>query len=156
MSTGTYLVQKALAKIGVFSRVLGLDGEELTNGRDLLNGYLQQLLDDDIKIGAVPLNAVGDEFGEAAATTNAIIFNLAIELAPDFENGSVQRVTPALLRNANRSYNKMRANYQKITIPKKVVSATLPLGAGNRVRFFGQQNYFAAGSTLTDDSSSTS
>jgi hypothetical protein len=80
--------------------------------------------------------------GEPGDARNAIEDNLAVELAPNFDNGKVV-VSPTLERNAKRGYLWLKTLFQVYTIPNKVPSSTLPKGAGNsqgtdRRVFFGE------------------
>jgi hypothetical protein len=89
-------------------------------------------LDDDIDIGVVPLQAIGDELSEPLGLKNAIIANLALELHPLFP-GAV--ISPELSKQANKGYNEMVRKYQAVTIPNRVVRE-MPAGQGNRCTTF--------------------
>lgn len=128
MSTGTDIVQRALQLIGAGSVFKNNNTTALENGRKVLNSYIASLQDDNIDIGAVPLNAIGDELSEPLGVTNTIVENLAILLQPYHEGSSI---SPQLRVNAYRGANSMRNTYQVIDIPKPVARSTLPRGVGN-------------------------
>ena len=96
-----------------------------------LNSMYQLWLSQNIDLGAVPLSSPGQEFGEPLDARQVIIDNLSILLAPNFDNGDVV-VSKTLKDNARVGYNRIKGLYQKLSIPDKVVSSTLPQGAGNR------------------------
>ena len=87
MSDGTSIIQKALQKIGAHSVISPASAEAILVGKDALNSMIEMWLSKGIDFGFAPLNAPGDDLNEPADTRNGIIFNLALILAPDFDNG---------------------------------------------------------------------
>lgn len=146
MSTGTDIIQRALQKIGAHSIVAPATPDSIVLGQENLNAMLELWLSDGIQIGFTPLNAPGDELNETADSRNAIICNLAISLGPDFDNGETV-VSPTLQREARVGLLWIKAQYQTLSIPDKVVSSTLPVGAGNQ-RGSRRRVFFAKGSTI--------
>ena len=148
MSSGTSIIEDALKRIGVHSVVVPASPEDITSGKDALNSMLQLWISWSIMIKVVPLDAQGDELGEPMDTRNAIVDNLALQLAPFYDNGK-GIVSQELRDNARRLFNQVKDLYQKVTIPKKVVSGLLPRGAGHsagtRARTFSGK-----GATLSD------
>lgn len=134
MSSGTFIIQSAYQRIGAHSVVAPATPEAIEAGQFILNSMMQLWLSENIDLGTVPLLAPGSELGEPADSTNAIIDNLALLLAPNFDNGR-QIVSPQLKANAKLGKSLIRNLYQQITIPEKVVSSTLPLGQGGRHGF---------------------
>ncbi len=134
MSSGTFIIKSALKRIGANSLAQPAAPETITEGRDVLNSMLMLWLSEGIDIGIVPLDAPGDELGEPLDARNAIIDNLALRMSPDFDNGE-NIVSPQLVSNAKREFTLIRNLYQKVEIPLKIVSSTLPLGQGNRTGF---------------------
>lgn len=131
MSTGTIIIKCALKEIGAHSILAPAPPESIVDGMGTLNSMLQLWLSNGIDLGIVPLSAPGDELGEPADAYQVIIDNLALSLAPNFDNGK-QIVSVDLKNNARDGYNRIKNLYQVLTIPNKVVSSTLPRGAGNR------------------------
>lgn len=146
MSTGTDIIERALQQIGSHSIVQPASPGSITLGMEKLNSMLEMWLTKGIEIGFTPLDVPGDELNEPNDTRNGIINNLSIELAPDFNNGKVI-VTAELLRNARSGFNDIKNIYQRITIPPKKVSSTLPRGAGNS-RGGNQRVFFPKGTEL--------
>lgn len=147
MSTGTFIVESALKRIGAHSIVQPAAPETITEGFNILNSMVMMWLSDDIDIGIIPLKVVGNDIGEPADTTNGIINNLAIELSPDFDNGKV--IVSQDLRNlALKQFTLIKNLYQIVEVPLKVVSSTLPLGQGNRTGFSRQRVFKGVGGTI--------
>lgn len=152
MSTGTELIQDAGRMVGAHSTVSPMDSDAILVGMTALNGMLQMWTSQNIKVPFTPLEAPGDQFGEPADARNAIVGKLALQIAPNFysEKGIV---FPELSANAMRDYNIVKSLYWSGSIPKKVVSATLPKGAGNSKGIL-REVFFGPGGTLNDSGSS--
>jgi len=148
MSTGTEIIQDALAEIGAFSTAMPASAASIESGRRKLNSMLELWLSDNIILGTTPLEVSGDELNEPADSRNAIVYNLALQLAGPFSNGK-QIVTQTLANNARSNFMKIKSLYRTIDIPDKVISSTTPLGAGNRVGAWTRQ-YFPKGSTISN------
>lgn len=153
MSIGTKLIKDALKMIGAQSIALPDDSESIDQGKDYLNRMLQMWETDQIVLATTPIATAGSELNEPADATMAIVLNLAIVLAPLFDNGKAN-VSQVLMMNANNSYERLRQAYQVFTIPDKIPSATLPRGEGSR-RFRTQRIFWGSGNTINEDSSST-
>jgi len=142
MSTGTKLVQGALARIGAHSPIRPAGPEAIDAGKDTLNSMYAKWQDDNIEFGAVPLQAVGDEFSEPMGLTNTVMDNLAIQLQPLFPG---TQISADLRVNANKGYQDLLTKAQPITIPKQVVRETLPIGQGNKSR---HRTFFSSGEEI--------
>lgn len=130
MSTGTDVIHDALQRIGAHSVASPAAPESVDHGRKVLNGMLQEWEGLYISLGTVPLEQPGEELSEPMDAYNGIVENLAIRLAPDFSSGK-QVASEELKRNARRSFTTIKKLYQRFTLPKPVVSSTMPMGAGN-------------------------
>ena len=130
MSSGTFIIESALKRIGAASVVQPAAPETIVEGRDVLKSMLQLWKTQGIELGFVPLDAPGDELGEPLDARNAIIDNLALMLAPDFDNGR-GNVSEQLKNNARNGYAWIKQTYRKLEVPKKGVSSTTPRGIGN-------------------------
>ena len=144
MSTGTYIVQSALQKIGAHSKFKPANPDALENGRNVLNSYIASLQDDATDTHAVPLRAITDELSEPLGITNYIIDNLAILLEPDHPGA---QISPTLRANAVKGARMIRRKYKVTTIPNQVVRQTLAKGAGNSNRY-NDSVYFQKGDTI--------
>ena len=146
MSTGTDIVRRALQKIGAASVVSEPSAESLITGFEILNSMISQWTSRGIDTGATRLSVIGDELNEKEDCRNAIICNLAVKLAPDFDNGK-QIVSPSLMAEARSELATISALYRVFVIPKKVVSSTLPRGQGN-LRYPRDSAFFNKGDGL--------
>lgn len=146
MSTGTDIIEEALQEIGAHSAIAPASPASIVLGMKRLNSMLETWLTKNIAIGFTPLEVPGDELNEPADTRNGIISNLAIAVAPPFDNGR-NIVSNELRTNAKTQFGDIKNLYQKVTIPDKVVSSTLPVGAGNS-RGVNRRTFFPKGGTI--------
>lgn len=147
MSTGTAIIQDALAEIGAASVASPPSPQAIETGRKKLNSMLELWLSRNIRIGTTPLEVAADELNEPDDARNAIVLKLALLLAPSFSNGK-QIVTPDLRANARDAFAQVKSLYGALTIPDKVVSSTLPLGQGNKTGYGRRRTYFPEGGTV--------
>ena len=147
MTTGTNIVKRALQEIGAASAVSEPSAESLATGLENLNSMIAMWVSKGIDTGAVALGVIGDELGENLDCRNGIIFNLAVYMAPNFDNGKVV-VSAGLAANARREFGDIKSLYQTFTVPKKVVSSTLPMGQGNSHSFGDSSTFFKEGDSL--------
>jgi hypothetical protein len=145
MSTGTKLVQGALSRLGAHSPIKPAGPESMEVGKDTLNSMYSNWQDDGIEFGALPLEAVGDEFSEPMGLTNTVMDNLAILLAPQFPG---TQISADLRLNASKGYTDMKAKFQSITIPKLVARETLPKGQGSQHRRYWSNTFFDKGEEI--------
>ena len=148
MTIGTSIIERALQKIGAHSVISPASAESLAEGKDALNSMLEMWLSEGIDFGFAPLDAIGDDLDEPRDVTNGIVFNLAIWMAPDFDNGKVV-VSQTLKGRAQASFYTIAQIYRVEVIPAKVVSSTLPRGAGHR-QGFQDQIFFSQGDTISN------
>ena len=147
MSSGTFIIRSALKRIGAASLIQPPAPETITEGRNVLNSMLQLWLSWGIDIGTVPLDAAGDELSEPLCTRNAIIDNLAIMLAPDFDNGD-NIVSVDLKNNARSGFQLVKQLYRRVEIPSKRMSSTTPRGQGN-ISGLNSRIFFREGEKLS-------
>ncbi len=143
MSSGTFIIQSALSKLGVHSAVSPAVTEAITTGKDTLNSFVAQLEDDGIITGMVPLESTGSELSEPLGARNIVIDNLAILMAPYFP-GAV--VSNDLQISARKGMNYLKVHYKTIIIPKPVARSTLPKGQGNSYPY--SDPFFAKGEEI--------
>ncbi len=143
MSSGTFIIKTALKLIGADSLAAEAPPQAIEEGKDRLNAMLQDWVSWEIKLPITPLDAPGDELNEPSDARNAIIDNLALELAPFFDNGNRKKVSDDLKNNARRGFARMKQLYRTLVVPPRQISSTTPRGQGNvngiRTRiFFGE------------------
>lgn len=142
MTIGTKIIESALEEIGAHSVVSPANPESIQTAKNVLNGMIAAWEDDGIVMGCSPLKEPGSELSEPLGASNGIVYNLAILLAPKFP-GAV--VTPLLLRNAQKTLNKIENHWRTLTIPNMSVRGTLPKGQGN---FIYEKTFFDEGDEL--------
>lgn len=142
MTIGTKIIKSALRKIQVDTLNSPASPEDIADAVFVLNSMISLWLSKGIRLGIVPLEAPGNELGEPNDTTNAIISNLAIKLASDYENG--QAIVTQTLKNEAVSDFEDLANvgYREHFVPQIIPSSTLPTGEGNKNRFIRRRNFF--------------
>ena len=148
MTTGTKIIERALSEINAHSVVMPAPPETYSAALEKLNSMIATWLKKGIDMGAAQLMAHGEELYEPEDATNAIVYNLALHCAPAMENGTpvVSRELRAL---ATKGYHDVAAFYQTFDTPKKVVSSTLPRGAGNKTGIWNSP-FFPKGHELDD------
>ena len=134
MSTGTELIHDALSQLGVRSVQSTQSPEALAIGLRVLNSMTQLWISRNIRVGLTPIAEAGDEVGEFSDSRNAVVFNLALLLAPSFDNGKIV-VSNDLKQMAREQLSLVKGLHRKLTIPNKTISGTAPLGAGHFQRF---------------------
>lgn len=144
MTTGTKIVQRALGKIGAHSPLQPAPPESIEAAKDTLNSMISEWYDDGIDLGAVPLNAVGDELSEPSGARNAIQNCLAVTLAPDFPNA---QVSTELVKQANKGFMMIESIWGAIEIPKSVGRETRPMGQGTKL-YRWQDGFLTQGSEI--------
>lgn len=145
MSSGTKIVQDALARFQVHSPLKPANSESLISVMDILNSFIAELEDNGIKTGAVPLLSIGQELGEPLGARNAIVDNLAILAQPLFPGTAV---SPELSRNAKIGMQKLKNQWKEVSIPKKQVRGTLPKGQGNKSYGWYGETFFEEGDEI--------
>ena len=127
MSTGTALCDDALMAANITSSVVPADPTQQDNAFTRLRTMMQLWLSWGIVFDIVPTTAIGEDLNEPIDARNAIVDNLAVSVLQFYR----LPVTQELLANARLGLYQVKSLYQELTIPNKVVSSTLPKGAGN-------------------------
>ena len=148
MSSGTFIIESAYKRIGVHSVAKAAAPEDIEDGKDTLNAMLQAWQSKDIFLETVPLDKSGDELGEPMDARNAIIDNLAIMCAPNFDNGKVV-VSQQLKDNARAGMALVNSLYRVTEIPKKKVSKLTVRGSGHG-RHHGTRIFMGDNNELSD------
>ncbi len=143
MSSGTEIIESALQEIGAQSIGASAPPQAIEDGMKRLNRMLQTWISWEINIPVNPLSAPGDELGEPSDTTNAIIDNLALQLAPFYDNGNNKKVSQDLKNNARSGLADVKQLYRTLIVPCRQISSTTPRGQGNYIGvnsrvFFGR------------------
>jgi hypothetical protein len=153
MSTGTEIIHEALQEIGAHSDVAPASSASVTLGMKKLNSMLESWLSQGINVGFTPLSVPGDDLDESPSSRGGIVYQLALRLAGPFDNGK-NIVSQDLRRNARIEFQVIKNLYKRVTVPEKVVSSTLPVGAGNS-KGTNRRVFFKKGGTVTDATSTS-
>jgi hypothetical protein len=81
-------------------------------------------------------NEPGDDLGEPGDCRNGIITNLAVKIAPIYSTTA----SPQLSSEAYSEYTKLEELYRPLTVPNRIISSTMPWGAGND--WYKWSNYY--------------
>ena len=102
-----------------------LDGNETLTGIRYLNRMVQSW---PVDLSYTVVNSVDDVVTVPAYAEHAVVLNLAVALAPQFDYQVMQGCT--FYDNALDAYKKMLVQAQTLTAP--VNGANVPLGSGNK------------------------
>ena len=148
MTIGTKIIKRALRKIQVHTLNSPASPEDIEGAVDPLNGMLELWKSKGIEHGIIQIESAGNEVGDPADLTNAIVSNLALYLADDYEDGQAI-VTKTLRDNARRDWEDIQTiGYRTLNIPGKVPSPTLLTGEGNKSWWNAFETFFGPGTTL--------
>lgn len=154
MSSGTQLINRAYKKIGVKFNNQDVTAESLEIGREELNSMLEEWQDEGIELNYVPISAPSDETNISQSIENAVVNNLAICLAPYFDDGK-NIISPALARKARLGFTRLKKQRKTSTPLTKSISSTAPRGMGN-TRGLKPRMFFRGDESLTGGGKSTS
>ena len=140
MATANDLIAKAFTKAGIRAAETALEADEVQDGLDELNNMLAEW-QGLYQLGGSPVADVSDEVRIPRYADSAVIYSLAVRLAPEFS----RPVSPALAATASTAFKNMLNN--KVIIGDVDMPSTLPLGTGNECndgasdsRFFPQKS----------------
>lgn len=151
-TTAGDLIRRALHHVLVEASESTLAPDEYSDGLDALNGYMNDLQANGVRLGWTDVCNISDVVTVPDGALRAIAANLAIDLAPQYGG----RVTPALIQQASEGLKTLYRLGVKIGETRKPV--TLPVGSGNwyvDVENFYQESSFGhvtiAGNRRTTD-----
>ena len=125
MSTARHFVERAMSRIGIKTAEIALEASEAQTGLDLLNDMLASW--EVVRpIGFTPVANLSDTVRAPRFANGAIIDNLAILIAPEFQ----KQPNPVLIATAISLLDNMRVAL--LDIGDVRYPSTLPLGSGNR------------------------
>lgn len=147
MSSGTDIITKAFKRIGVFTVFNTPPPEAISDGMDRLNGMLDRWRTKFIDLPFVNLDVPGGQLQEPVDTTNAIIDNLAVELAPDYDSTQTGIISAQLKINARVGFNDLKRAYRCQGIAQFTLSSTTPVGQGNVDGLFNRRVFWGTDRT---------
>lgn len=125
MATAQHFIDRAMSRIGVKTAEIVLEASEAQTGLDLLNDMLASW-EFVTPMGFVPVANLTDEVRAERGFNGAIIDNLAIYAAPEFQ----KQPNAALVATAVALREQMMV--QLVDIGEVSYPSTLPLGSGNQ------------------------
>ena len=151
MSTVNSIILGALRKIGKDSPLKPAKPEDVVKGLDSLQSLLQMWATDNIDLGTNTFRGESEELGEPLDTRNALINNLALELAPEYDNGQII-VSETLRNRAAQGMAFLKKWYKMDPRPLRRISSTAPIGAGNEKYIYSinQRKSFGPNRVLTE------
>ena len=148
MSIVGNLIRLSLGKIQADTTNSPATPADLTKGVMPLNSMIALWVTKEINLGILPVNGIGDDLREPLFSFNAIVSNLALHLADDYEDGQAI-VTQTLINNARRDFEDLaNVGYREIIVPQIIPSSTLVTGQGNTNNFMRRRNFFGPGRPL--------
>ncbi len=125
MATAQHFVDRAMSRIGVKTAEINLEASEAQTGLDLLNDMLAswEVVNPQ---GFEPVALLTDEVRVHRFSNGAVIDNLAILIAPEFQ----KQISNALVATAASLRNDMRIAL--LDVGEVNYPSTLPLGSGNQ------------------------
>ena len=145
MSTGTDIITKAYKRTGTYTVFNIPPDEAIVEGMEALNGMLDRWRSKFIDLPFVNLDVPGGELAEPVDATEAIIDNLAIQLASNYSGGSLSVVSAELKANARVGLNDLKRAYRCQAIPNFTLSSTTPTGQGNVDGLFNRRVFWGTG-----------
>lgn len=147
MSTGTFIITKAYARIGVYTVFNTPPPEAIIDGMTAMNGMLDRWRSKFIDLPFVNLDVPGGQLDEPVDATEAIIDNLAIQLSSSYSSGSLNLVSQELRTNARVGFNDLKKAYRCQPIPSFTLSSTTPVGQGNGDGLFNRRVFWGTDRT---------
>lgn len=126
MATAQHFIDRAMSRVGVKTAEIPLQAADAQTGLDLLNDMLSAW-EAVSPMGFLPSNNINDEVRVPRYANAAVIDNLALMIAPEYE----RIVSPSLAASAMSLKNDMLTALNgslEVQYPD-----TLPLGSGNYV-----------------------
>lgn len=148
MSTAKFIILQSLTRIGKNSPLKKAKAADISAGLSSLQSFMEMLGTMRIILPTNPVRGSSDELGETLDTRNALIDNLAIEIATNYDNGQVI-VSETLAVNAAKGMAFLKTYYRNSVALNKVPGSTLPVGAG-RARGIKPRIYFNGVTPLVD------
>jgi len=130
------IIRDALQEINVQATEEPITGDELQTGIRYLNRMMDEFEAQGIRLGFTAVTNLVDPITVQAGAINGIIFNLALRLAPQFD----EPITPTLSGNAADGLKAMRK--LGVQLKETQLGGTVPFGSGNDTDFHDNDFHF--------------
>ena len=135
MATASQVLKASLQKILVQASEADLEPDEYQDAIFTMNNMMLALDADGIKLGYTEVTTLADEITIPTGALRGLIFNLALDLAPEYDG----QVTAALADAARAGMETMRK--LGVAMGASAFPSTLPTGMGNYWAFNDQRYY---------------
>lgn len=125
MATAAQVIKAALQKILVQASESAIDADQYSDAMNTLNDLMNAYAAEGINLGYTEVTSIGDAVTVPAGALRGIIYNLAIDLAPEYGG----EVTPAVVKIASDGYDAMMMI--GVDTPVSSLPCTLPVGIAN-------------------------
>jgi len=129
MATVAQVLKASFQTILVQASEAALESDEFSDAIFTLNNYMQSLDADGIKLGWTDVSALADTLTVPSGALRGIIYNVAIELAPEYGG----EVSAALVESAGDGMKTMEK--LGVVVLESAFPYTLPRGTGNDCGF---------------------
>lgn len=135
MATAAQVIKAALQKIIVQASEAELEPDEFEDTIFTMNNYMLDLDASGIALGYTVVTTIGDEVTIPVGALRGLIYNLAIEAAPEF-SGVVTAEVREIARAGLNTMRKLGVSLGDMAFP-----STLPRGTGNDLHHFVSRYY---------------
>jgi len=134
--TASTVIRDALQEILVQAAEQPITAAEGQGAMRLLNRMMAAWVLDGVDLSYTPVDSLNDDITVVDGALDAIVLNLAIKLAPQYD----RPISQGLYINASRAYEAMLKT--AVVIPETAFPATLPYGSGNESLGYTYSNFY--------------
>jgi len=134
--TASTVIRDALQEILVQAAEQPITADEGQGAMRLLNRMMAAWVLDGVDLSYTPVDSLNDDITVVDGALDAIVLNLAIKLAPQYD----RPISQGLYINASRAYEAMLKT--AVVIPVTEFPATLPYGSGNESLGYNYSNFY--------------
>jgi hypothetical protein len=135
--TASTVIRDALQEILVQASEQPITASEGQDAMRLLNRMMAAWKSDGLDLSYTDVDSLNDAITVADGAIDAIVLNLAIKLAPQYD----RPVSQTLYTNAKNAMNAVRKI--AVTITETEFPSTLPYGSGNESLGYNYSNFYA-------------
>lgn len=139
--TASTVIRDALQEILVQAAEQPITADEGQSAIRLLNRMMSAWEADGIDLSYTAIDSLNDAITVVDGALDAIVLNLAIKLAPQYD----RPISQGLYINAKRAYDAMLKI--AVVIPDTEFPATLPYGSGNETAGYNESKFYTGPTT---------
>jgi len=130
-------VRAILQEILVQATEADLEASEVEDTIFYMNNFMTELDANGVNLGYTVVTSVADTITIPAGALNGMIKNVAVQVAPQFDEAIVSTDLIRQARNSLKIMNVLGLNLQPAQFP-----GTLPIGSGNEHNDFNEQHFY--------------